>query len=267
MTGELAGKVAVVTGTSSGIGQGIALGFLREGATVVAADLNPGTGTRALAEREGLGGRLRVVLADVTQEADVARIVQTARDEHGRLDIMVNNAGGPGALEPMLDIDAAAFDRTFALLVRSVFLGIKHAGRAFREQGEGGVILSTASIAARLGGCSPSLYAAAKATVVRLSAMAAAELAQWRIRVNTVSPGAIMIPGFLDSGVTEERLVALQPWPAAGKPADVAAAMIFLASDRCQFATGSDFVLDGGAIAQGNSFIERLYGTPGPVRA
>ena len=259
-SGELAGKVAVVTGTASGIGQGLALGFLRAGASVVAADIRADTMTRELAADEGLADRLLEITADVTQDDDVARSVATALDRFGRIDVMVNNAGGPGALQPMLEIDAADFDHTFALLVRSVFLGIKHAGNAMRDQGEGGVILSTGSIAAHLGGCSPGLYAAAKAAVVRMSAMAAVELAQWRIRVNTVSPGPIMIPGFADNGVSAERLIAVQPWPEVGQPADVAAAMIFLAGDSCRFATGSDWSLDGGVAAQGASLIERLYG-------
>ena len=201
--------------------------------------------------------------ADVTQEEDVARAVATARDSFGRVDVMVNNAGGSGALDPLLDTDVEDFGSTFALLVRSVFLGIKHAGRAFRSQGNGGVILSTASIAAHTGGCSPSLYAAAKAAVVQLSAMAAVELAPLCVRVNSVSPGAIMMPGFAKSGVTAERLAQMQPWPEAGTPADVAAAMIFLASDRCQFATGSDFVIDGGLVAQGPLLMQRLYGELG----
>lgn len=257
------GKVVIITGTASGIGQGIALGFLRAGASVVAADIQAGTATRQLAVDEGLADRLHDVTADVTRDEDIAALIAAARDRFGRIDVMVNNAGGPGALKPLLEIDPADFDRTFALLVRSVFLGIRHAGNALRAQGEGGVILSTASIAAQVGGCSPALYAAAKAAVVRLSAMAAVELAPWRIRVNTVSPGPIMIPGFSQNGVSEERLVALQPWPEAGQPADVAAAMIFLAGDGCRFATGSDWSLDGGVVAQGTSWIERLYGTVG----
>ncbi|WP_311269592.1 SDR family oxidoreductase [Sphingobium sp. WCS2017Hpa-17] len=259
-TGELSGKVAIVTGSASGIGQGIALGFLRAGARVIAADLNANVETRNLAARERLEGQLHEVRADVTQEDDIARIIEAAQERYGRLDIMVNNAGGSGALEPILDIDAKGFDLTFALLVRSVFLGIRHAGRFLKAQGEGGVILTTGSIAARAGGCSPSLYAAAKAAVVQLSAMSAVELAPYSIRVNTVSPGPIMIPGFASSGISAEQLIALQPWPEAGQPSDVAAAMTFLASEKCRFATGSDWVLDGGILAQGPLWLERLYG-------
>lgn len=256
---ELQGKAAVVTGAASGIGQGIALGFLREGASVVAADIASLDETCALAAGEGLADRLHQMTADVTRETDVAQAVEAARERFGRIDVMVNNAGGAGAMQPLLDIQAADFDATFALLLRSVFFGIKHAGRAIRSQGGGGVILTTASIAAQMGGCSPTLYAAAKAAVVRLSAMAAVELAPWRIRVNTVSPGPILVPGFTASGIGAEQLARVQPWPDAGQPSDVAAAMVFLASERCPFATGSDLVIDGGVVAQGPQLLERLF--------
>lgn len=257
---ELTGKVAIVTGAARGIGQGIALGFLRAGASVVIADLHSCVETEQLAAAEGFLDKLHSAVADVTRNEDVAAIVDAAGSVFGRLDIMINNAGGAGSLEPLLDIEAEGFDRTFALLVRSVFLGIKHAGNAFRRQASGGVILSTASLAAQIGGCSPSLYAAAKAAVVRLSAMAAVDLAPWHIRVNTVSPGAIMASALANSGVTDEQLLALQPWPEVGTPSDVAAAMVFLASDRCRFATGSDFLIDGGLVARGAPVMERLYG-------
>lgn len=258
---ELAGKVAIVTGAGSGIGQGITLGFLREGASVVIAEIDPqkAEATQAQAETEGWGDRVHAISTDVTREADVKAAVAAATQRFGRLDCMVNNAGGSGALEPLLDMPAEHFDHSLALLMRSVFLGIKHAGQVFREQGQGGVILSTASIAAQVCGVSPSVYAAAKAGVVQLSRMAAAELAQYRIRVNTISPGPIYIQSFAQSGVSQERLASAQAWPEAGMPADVAAAAVFLASDRCHYATGSDFVLDGGLTALGPQLLERLY--------
>ncbi|HWI11785.1 MAG TPA: SDR family oxidoreductase [Burkholderiaceae bacterium] len=259
---ELQAKVAIVTGAGSGIGRGIALGFLREGASVVAADIDAAKAeeTAALARAEGWGDAVLVQRTDVTQEAEVEAVVRAAVARFGRLDCMVNNAGGPGAMEPLLDMPTEGFDGTLALLLRSVFLGIKHAGRVMRAQGEGGIILSTASIAAQMCGASPSVYAAAKAGVVQLSRMAAAELGAYRIRVNTVSPGAIYVPGFALGGVSKQQLTTVQSWPEAGMPADVAAAMVFLAGDRCHFATGADFVVDGGLIAHGSRTLERLYG-------
>lgn len=262
---ELEGKVAIVTGAGSGIGQGIALGFLREGAAVVVAEIDAGKAeeTRAMAEADGFGNKLHVLATDVTREADVEAAVAAAVKRFGRLDCMVNNAGGPGAMEPLLDMTADGFDRTLALLMRGVFLGIKHGGRVLRDQGQGGVILTTASIAAQMCGASPSVYAAAKAGVVQLSKMAAAELAVYRIRVNTISPGAIYVPGFALGGVSPEKLAAIQSWPDAGMPADVAAAAVFLAGDRCHYATGSDFVVDGGLIARGPKMLEKLFESQG----
>jgi NAD(P)-dependent dehydrogenase (short-subunit alcohol dehydrogenase family) len=257
---ELADKVAIVTGGGGVIGRGIVRGFLQEGARVVIAERDPALAeaTRAIAVGEGFADVVHVSCGDVTVEADVAATIAAAVERFGALDIMVNNAGGPGAMTPLLDTDATDFDATFALLVRSVFLGIKHAGRQFRAQGRGGVILSTASSSAYLGGVSPTLYAAAKAAVVRLTAMAAVELGPDRVRVVSVSPGAIHGPGYDHMGFTPEKLAREQPWPEAGMPADVAATMVFLASDRCPYLTGSDIQVDGGLVAKGSDLFHRM---------
>ena len=263
--GELAAKVAVVTGAGGLIGRGIVLGFLREGARVLIAerDLDAAEATLALAANEGFADAAHIACGDVTVEADVAAMVAAAAARYGRLDIMVNNAGGPGAMMPLLETDAAAFDETFALLVRSVFLGIKHAGQQFRAQGGGGVILSTASASAHLGGISPTLYAAAKAAVIRLTELAAVELGSDRIRVNSVSPGAIYGPGFEVMGFTPDKLAQEQAWPEAGMPADVAAIMVFLAGVRCPYMTGADVQVDGGLVARGSTLFQRMLAGAG----
>jgi NAD(P)-dependent dehydrogenase (short-subunit alcohol dehydrogenase family) len=261
--GELAGKVAVVTGAGGTVGTGIVRGFLREGARVLAAEYDEARRGEIL---PGLDSeerrRCHCVGGDVTVDADVADIVAAAETRFGAIDIMVNNAGGPGALTPLIDTDPADFDATVALLLRSVFLGIRHAGRAMKARGKGGVILNTASIAALAGGYAPAVYSAAKAAVVQLGAQAAVELAPSQIRVNAVSPGMIMGPVFAQSGISAERLADFQPWPEAGRASDIAEAMIFLASDRCRFATGANFVIDGALLAQGPQLLDRLYSAP-----
>src|SRR5690606_23109650 len=154
MAGRLENKVAVVTGGGNGIGRATVLRFLAEGARVVVADLNEETGqeTLELARRAGAGDRVRFVRTDVAREADVEGAVRVATQDFGGIDVMFNNAGVAGAFGPITHLDADDWDYTFAVLVKGVFLGMKHAARAMKAQGTGGVILSTASIAGLSGG-------------------------------------------------------------------------------------------------------------------
>ena len=149
MAGRLDGKVAVITGGGNGIGRATALRFLDEGAAVVIADLNETNGqeTVALARQAGHAERVRFVRADVTQEADVAAAIAAAPGAFGRLDCVFNNAGVAGAFGPITHIDAEEWDWTFAVLVRGVFLGMKHGARVMKAQGQGGCFINTASIA------------------------------------------------------------------------------------------------------------------------
>ena len=253
--GRLDDKVVVVTGGGSGIGQAITLGFLREGARVVVADRNPeaSQATLAQAHAEGCRGRIEVVTADVSCEADVARTVAAARTQFGTVDVFLNNAGVLGKNPPIWDAKLDEWDHAFGVMAKGTFLGIKHAARAMREGGKEGVIINTASIAALSGGGAPLIYSAAKATVVSLTRSAAVELASLRIRVNAICPGGILTP-MIDRGnptATSEQLSKLQPWPEHGKPEDVAAAALFLASDEARFITGEVLVVDGGLTAAG----------------
>ena len=253
--GRLDGRVAVITGGGNGIGRETVLRFLREGARVVVADLNPesGAGTIALAEDEGRGGDVRFVRTDVTAEADVRVAIECARDEFGRLDCVFNNAGIGGAFGPVTDTEVAEWDFSMEVLVRGVFLGLKHGARALKRQGEGGVLLSTASIAGLGGGAGSHCYSAAKAAVANLTRSVALEMAAHRVRVNAIAPGMIMTDLFHRGRSERGEAFALgrQPWPDPGRPADIAATAAFLASGDAVFITGQVIVVDGGVLAKG----------------
>jgi NAD(P)-dependent dehydrogenase (short-subunit alcohol dehydrogenase family) len=262
-SGRLASKVAVVTGGGNGIGRATVLRFLAEGARgVVVADLNETTGgeTLALADRQGDGGRARFLRTDVAQEPDVAAAVDLAVREFGRLDCIFNNAGIAGAFGPIDQVGVEDWDQTFAVLVRGVFAGTKHATRVFKQQGQGGVILNTASVAGLAGGDGPQAYSAAKAAVVNFTRAVAIELAPFRIRAVAICPGGINTPLLHrgDPASMGQMLDRLQPWPEHGRPEDIAAAALYLASDEARFVTGTALVVDGGLTAGGGNSMRSL---------
>jgi len=262
----LEGRVAVITGGASGMGRATALRFLDEGARVVVADLNEGTGkeTLELAAGRGAGERIRFVRTDVSREADVEAMIRCAREHFGGVDIVFNNAGIGGALGSILETEVEDWDFTFGVLVRSVFLGIKHGGRAMREQGRGGSIINTASVAGLSGGAGPIAYSASKAAVINLTRAAALELAEHRIRVNAICPGGISTPLIHRGNESQaiERLRDLQPWPEHGQGAHIAGAALFLAGADSEFVTGEALVVDGGLTAMGPRLPQRLRDQP-----
>jgi NAD(P)-dependent dehydrogenase (short-subunit alcohol dehydrogenase family) len=252
MTRALEDKVAIITGGASGIGRASVLSFVEQGARVVIADVDEGRAHETL-ERVGqlVGpGRACFQACDVSQERDVQALVQRAQREFGQLDCMFNNAGMPGAVGQVVDIEVEAWDRTFAVLVRGVFLGIKHAARAMTQ---GGVIVNTASIAGLHAGAGPIAYSACKSAVISMTRSAAVQLAAQRIRVNALCPGLILTP-LLDRGQETnlaEVLAGAQPWPEVGTAEHIAQAAVFLASEQSRFMTGETLVLDGGLTARG----------------
>jgi len=259
---RLEGKVAVITGGASGMGRSTALRFLAEGARVVVADLNDAVGKEFLESAAAAGHRqsLRFVRTDVAEEADVEAMIGLAVAEFGRVDIVFNNAGIGGAFGPLTDLRVEDWDFTFAVLVRGVFLGIKHGARAMKRQGDGGSIINTASVAGLSGGAGPLCYSACKAAVVNLTRAASLELAPDKIRVNAICPGGILTP-LVHRGSPEAmrpRLQTLQPWPEAGEGEHIAGAALFLASDDARFITGEALVVDGGLTAAGPNLISRM---------
>lgn len=261
MTGErLAGKVAIVTGGASGIGLATVRRFLDEGARVLIGDCNEELIGAAL-ELLAAGDRVAALTVDVAEEADVAQLMQSALVRWGRLDIAFNNAGITGALGPLMEIETAHWDASFAVMARGVFLGIKHAARAMVPTG-GGAIINTASIAGLAGGIIPTVYSATKAAVVSLTKNAANELAIHRIRVNAVCPGIVFTP-LMHGGREAEALAAarlVQPWPDPGMPEHIASAVLYLASDEAAFVTGEAHVVDGGYLSNG---LLRVHPLPG----
>ncbi|MHB1700326.1 MAG: SDR family NAD(P)-dependent oxidoreductase [Acidobacteriaceae bacterium] len=254
--GRLIGKVAVITGGASGIGRASALIFLDQGAKVVIADMNTATAeqTLSLAAQRGHAESIRFIRTDVSQEDDIKAMVALAIGRFGRLDCMFNNAGVGGAMGPICSTSVEDWDRTCAVMLRSVFLGIKHAGAAMRQQGFGGSIISTSSTAGLNAGSGPAAYSAVKAGVINLTQSAAVELAPARIRVNTIAPGGIYTP--LIRGAKSERemysfMKGRIPWPEVGLPEDIANTALFLASDESRFCTGTTLLVDGGLLAWG----------------
>ena len=261
MAGRLDGRVAVITGGASGMGRATALRFLREGARVVVADFNEGSGkdTLELATAGGHDKEIRFIRTDVAEEPDVEAMIELALGEFGRLDCVFNNAGLGGAFGPTTEVSVEDWDYTFAVLVRGVFLGIKYGARALQRQGEGGSIINTASVAGLSGGAGPVAYSAAKAAVVNLSRATAREFAPDRIRVNAICPGGILTPLIHrgDPEAARKNLATLQPWPDGGEGDDIAGAALFLASDDSRFVTGETLVVDGGLTGAGPDLMRR----------
>lgn len=266
--GRLDGKVAVITGATSGIGWRTAEVFVAEGARIVVAGRRTAEGEALAAQ---LGSSCVFKQTDVTDEAQVKALIGTALDQFGRLDCLFNNAGGPAQTGGIEGLEVDRFDAAMATLVRSVMLGMKHAAPAMKKQGAGSII-NNGSIAGRLAGFSSSLvYGAAKAAVNHLTKCVAMELGESGIRVNSISPGAIATGIFgkalgLTTDAAEKTAATMreiyktaQPIQRAGIPDDIAQAAVFLASDESTFINGHDLVVDGG-ITGGRNWTAQQQG-------
>jgi NAD(P)-dependent dehydrogenase (short-subunit alcohol dehydrogenase family) len=249
--GRLEGRVAVITGSASGIGAATARRFVEEGARVVVADVQD-QGGKALAADLGEDNAV-YVHCDVSREEDIAGAVETAVTTFGALDVFYANAGVMGALGPIARTRTEDADATIAVNLRGVLLSMKHAARVMQPQGRG-VILATSSPAAQVGGVGAHTYSATKAGIIGLVQSVAAELRPFGVRVNAIVPGAIvsaMTADILtgDAGDitrTESILANAAQTTRPGVPEDIAAAATFLASDDAAFVTGSTFHIDGG---------------------
>jgi NAD(P)-dependent dehydrogenase (short-subunit alcohol dehydrogenase family) len=266
--GLLDGKIALITGATSGIGLRTAEIFVAEGAKIVIAGRRAPEG-EALAKK--LGANCIFRQTDVTVEAQMKALIALPVEKFGRIDCLFNNAGGPAQTGGIEGLDVERFDAAMATLVRSVMLGMKHAAPQMRKQGSGSII-NNGSIAGRLAGFSSSVvYGAAKAAVIHRTKCVAMELGEANIRVNSISPGAIATGIFgkalglpveaaeKTSAVMREAFKSAQPIPRAGLPDDIAQAAVFLASDESSFINGHDLVVDG-AMTGGRNWSQQQQG-------
>ena len=249
-------RVALVTGGTGGIGAATVRRFVAEGAWVVASGRSQERGAELVKE---LGDRVRFIAADVSRAEQIDALIDETVAWRGRLDVLFNNAGETQAPASLLALDPATLRTETDTLFTSVVLATRKAALAMREHG--GVILNCSSTAAHRAGSQSAVYSALKAAVSHFTRCAALELAEHRIRVNAISPGAIVTPIFLKAlavpaGRESEALDLLRqvfasalPAGRAGEPADIAAAAAFLASDEGSYVTGQDWVVDGGLTA------------------
>lgn len=248
---RLADKVAIVTGAGSGFGEGIAKRFAAEGAKVVVNDIVEAGARRVADEIRKAGGQAHVEVADVTKDADVARLVASASKAFGKLDIVVNNAGTTHKNRPMLEVGEQEFDRIYQVNVKSLYLTAKHAVPVFRKAAGGCfiTIASTAGVRPRPG---LTWYNGSKGAAIITSRSMAAELGPDKIRVNVINPvigetGLLeMFMGMPDTPDNRKKFLATIPLGRMSKPADVANAALYLASDEAEFISGVCLEVDGG---------------------
>jgi 3-oxoacyl-[acyl-carrier protein] reductase len=247
--GQLAGKVAIITGAGSGFGTGMAEAYVREGAKVIVADINAEAGERVA---KSLGANAKAVTTDVANGASVRAMVQACVDSFGVPDIVINNAGTTHRNQPMLQVDEQTFDRVFNVNVKSIYHMAHAVVPVMRARGKGGLIInvgSTAGIRPRPGLC---WYNSSKGAVNLLSKAMAVELAPDKIRVNALCPvmGATALledfMGMPDTPENRARFLSTIPLGRLCEPKDMAAAAVFLATDAAEFLTGLEMPIDGG---------------------
>jgi 3-oxoacyl-[acyl-carrier protein] reductase len=243
-------KIAIVTGAASGFGAGIATRFGNEGARIVVNDVHAEGAQRTAEAIERQGGRAIACVGDVSNDADVARLVATAIDTFGRLDVVVNNAGTTHRNQPMLEVSEQMFDRIYQVNVKSLYLTAKHAVPHFRAQ-KGGVFITIASTAGVRPRPGLTWYNGSKGAAIVTSRSMAAELAPDNIRVNIINPVAGetgMLADFMGEDTPQKRaqFVATIPLGRLSQPSDIATAAVFFASDEAAFITGACLEVDGG---------------------
>ena len=259
MVKRLQEKVVVITGATSGIGLEIAKYSISQGAEVVISGRREDEGKKIVKE---LGDRCRFIKCDVLYEDQICALVEEVFSHYGKIDVMFNNAGAPDFVRNIEDISYDKIRHSLDLLLTSVIIGTREVTKIMSKQNNGSIV-NTASIAGHWGGCGGSVYSAAKAGVIHFSKVTSLELAKYNIRVNSISPGAIITEIFgVGQKLSGEKLSLsddhlksseafndFQPISRPGLPEDIANLAIYLASDESTFVTGQDFVVDGGLLA------------------
>ncbi|MFK7963655.1 MAG: SDR family NAD(P)-dependent oxidoreductase [Burkholderiaceae bacterium] len=248
MTGLLVDKVAIITGAGSGIGRAAALRFAAEGANVVLGDINDTVHETARLA----GGNAKAMRMDAGREEDVAAIVKLAIDTHGHLDCAFANAGISGGIDGIFDITADQFAEVLRVNLIGPWLMVKHAGKTMADQGQGGAIIMTASVAGIRSGAGGPSYSASKAGVINLAKLSAQQLSETGVRVNAICPGltetGMTKPTFdyaRDKGV-EHKIGQLNPLRRGAQPEELANVAVFLASDLASYVNGQAIAVDGG---------------------
>lgn len=247
---RLKNKVALITGAGSGIGRESALLFAKEGASVVAVDLNDKAGQDTVRDVKAAGGKAEFVKADVSKAADCENMVRVAEKSFGALHVLFNNAGIMDSRDDTAETtDEKVWDMTMAVNLKSVFLGCKYGIPALRRAG-GGSVINTASVVALVGSAAAQVaYTASKGAILSLSRELAAIHAREKIRVNALCPGPLrteLLMKFLDTDQKQQRRLVHIPMGRFGESSEIAKAALFLASDDSGYVTGSTFVVDGG---------------------
>jgi NAD(P)-dependent dehydrogenase (short-subunit alcohol dehydrogenase family) len=253
--GALQGKVALITGGTTGIGRDTAVLFAREGGKVVITGRRETEGNETVALAKAAGGECLFVKSDVAKVADVQLAVQKTVEKFGRLDVAFNNAGVEGRWVPIIEQTEADFDQVFDINVKGVWLCLKYEIQQMLKQGSGGAIINMSSVAGHMGSAGAAIYVASKHAVIGLTRTAALEYASKGIRVNAVCPAVIetaMADRAFGTPEVMKRVLALHPLGRFGKPMEIAEAVLWLASEKSSFMTGHYITLDGGMLAGPN---------------
>jgi NAD(P)-dependent dehydrogenase (short-subunit alcohol dehydrogenase family) len=251
---RFAGKVAIVTGAASGIGRASAIGFAREGASVVVADIDAAGGRETVRLIGDAGGQACFAETDVADSTSVQAMVNTALSEYGRLDYAHNNAGVVGAGAPIAELDEAVWQRGIGVMLTGVFLCMKYEIPHIVAQGPGGAIVNTSSGAGLIGFPGMADYVSSKHGVIGLTRTAALELATTGVRVNAICPGTArsrMVDDWIgDDPALEKQVVDMHPIGRIADPEEIAAAALWLCSPESSFVLGHALTIDGGYSIQ-----------------